>query len=390
MIYRLEDICDIFDGPHATPHETQSGPIYLGIKNINEDCELDLSEIKHLSEEDYIKWTKRVVPQENDIVFSYEATLNRYALIPKGFNGCLGRRLAIARVKDNSIVNPHFLYHYFCSPIWNSFILANKVVGSTVLRVSIEDFPNYEVDLPDIDTQNKIARVLDSIISKRDNNYSICDDLKEMLKTLYRYWFIQFEFPNEFGKPYKSSGGKMVWNDVLKKDIPAGWELTNVSSLSQLYIDKREANFGKSKGSYRFFSCSKNIQYCDEYDFEGKSIVVANHGEFRAEFIDGKFSAYFCNAIFQPIKEEYYGLIYLSLDEYMPILQKRASGSIVKFISNNDIGETPILLPTHDFFSHIFNSIMSKIEKNMIENYELNELRDFLLQVLINGQVNVE
>jgi type I restriction enzyme S subunit len=99
----------IYDGPHATPRESNEGPIFLGIKNVSADGRLDLTEIKHVSEQDYPKWIRRVVPQKNDIVFSYEATLHRYALIPEGFRGCLGRRMALVR-PDTSKVHPRFLH----------------------------------------------------------------------------------------------------------------------------------------------------------------------------------------------------------------------------------------------------------------------------------------
>ena len=87
----------IYDGPHATPAEADEGPIFLGIKNITEDGRLDFSEIRHVSEQEYPRWTKRVIPKAGDLVFTYEATLHRYALIPDGFRGCLGRRVALVR-----------------------------------------------------------------------------------------------------------------------------------------------------------------------------------------------------------------------------------------------------------------------------------------------------
>jgi type I restriction enzyme S subunit len=80
----------LYDGPHATPKPSDSGPVFLGIGNITSDGQLDLSDVRHIAEEDYAAWTKRVVPEPGDIVFTYEATLNRYAIIPQGFRGCLG------------------------------------------------------------------------------------------------------------------------------------------------------------------------------------------------------------------------------------------------------------------------------------------------------------
>ena len=90
---KIGEICaGIYDGPHATPPVSNDGAIFLGISNITPDGHLDLSDPKYISENDLPKWTKRVTPQAGDIVFSYEATLNLYAIIPKGFRGCLGRR----------------------------------------------------------------------------------------------------------------------------------------------------------------------------------------------------------------------------------------------------------------------------------------------------------
>lgn len=173
---RLGDVCYVYDGPHATPKKTESGPIYLGIDAITSDGKLNPAEFNFLSEKDYITWTKRVTPTYGDLVFSYEATLHRYALIPKGFHGCLGRRLAVVRPKDDRI-NIRWLYYLFLSPEWTVFIKNNTVKGSTVNRISIEDFPNFEIPLIDRKKQDQIVAVLSAIDDKIDNNQSINDNL---------------------------------------------------------------------------------------------------------------------------------------------------------------------------------------------------------------------
>jgi len=106
-----------YDGPHATPAESDEGAIFLGIKNVTESGRLDLSEIRYIAEADLGKWTKRVIPQKDDIVFSYEATLHRYARIPEEFRGCLGRRMALIRVNPE-IANIDFVFCYFLGPFW--------------------------------------------------------------------------------------------------------------------------------------------------------------------------------------------------------------------------------------------------------------------------------
>jgi len=109
----IRDYClGIYDGPHATPQDAEDGPVFLGIKNITPDGQLDFSEIRHVSENEFQKWTRRVVPGPGDVVFTYEATLHRYALIPEGFRGCLGRRVALIR-PNPLLADSRYLLYYF-------------------------------------------------------------------------------------------------------------------------------------------------------------------------------------------------------------------------------------------------------------------------------------
>lgn len=412
MIYKLGDICDIFDGPHATPAETSSGPIFLGIKNISEQCELDFTDVKHLSESDYVIWTKRVIPQEDDIVFSYEATLNRYALIPSGFYGCLGRRLAIARVKDKSIVNPHYLYHYFCSPKWKAFILANKVIGSTVLRVSVEEFPEYEVDLPDIAIQNSVAKLLDGITEKRDNNNALCSNLEAMAKLIYDYWFVQFDFPDEHGKPYKSSGGKMVWNDELKREIPAGWEVKPLGMICHCLLggtpsrEKAEYWNGNinwiNSGAVNEFRISVPSETITEAGLANTStylmprnttvlaITGATLGQVSILNIDSCANQSVIGVLENKrVPTEY---IYPSVVSSMKLLMRNQTGGAQQHINKDDVQSMNLLIPSE----HVMDEYMANVKymydeimEKCAENQQLASLRDFLLPMLMNGQVKV-
>jgi len=136
----------LYDGPHATPKPSKNGPIFLGIKNLTEDGKLDLSQVRHIAEEDFSKWTKRIVPRSGDIVFTYEATLNRYAIIPRNFRGCLGRRLALIR-PDLDKVDMRFLFYYFFGEEWRRIVAQNTNIGSTVDRIPLIDFPRFEITL---------------------------------------------------------------------------------------------------------------------------------------------------------------------------------------------------------------------------------------------------
>ena len=226
----IGDIAEVFDGPHATPRKTSNGPVYLGIDAISNDGHLIPGQFAHLSEDDYSKWTKRVVPQESDIVFSYEATLGRCAMIPRGFRGALGRRLALVRVNRNK-VEPSWLYYYFLSPSWSAFIANQTFHGSTVDRVSVENYPTYKIPLPPLEKQRAVAYVLSTIDDKIANNKKLMAELEETAQIIYDYWFTQFDFPDQDGRPYRSSGGKMVWSPELKREIPEGWAARKVIDL---------------------------------------------------------------------------------------------------------------------------------------------------------------
>lgn len=137
----------LYDGPHATPKPSTEGPVFLGIGNLTESGHLDLSAVRHIAEEEFSKWTKRVTPQPGDIVFTYEATLNRYAIIPRGFHGCLGRRLALIRV-DPRRSSSLFLYCSFFSSDWRTIIAQNTLSGATVDRIPLSKLPRFPVNIP--------------------------------------------------------------------------------------------------------------------------------------------------------------------------------------------------------------------------------------------------
>jgi type I restriction enzyme S subunit len=173
-----------FDGPHATPKDSETGAIFLGIKNVTEDGRLDLTEIRHIAEEDMPRWTKRVTPQAGDIVFSYEATLHRYAMIPKGFYGCLGRRMALLRV-DEDKADKKFLLHYFLSPFWRTEVEKNILSGATVDRIPLTKVPDFEVNLPELPTQKRIASILTAYDDLIENNLKRIKLLEESLQLVY-------------------------------------------------------------------------------------------------------------------------------------------------------------------------------------------------------------
>lgn len=401
----IGEICYVYDGPHATPIKTKSGPIYLGIDAVTDGGRLNSAEFSYLSESDYKIWTKRVTPQCDDIVFSYEATLGRYAMIPEGFYGCLGRRLAIVRAKD-SRVNPRWLYYYFLSPEWSAFIANHTVKGSTVNRISVEDYPNYPIPLPERKTQDAVVEVLSTIDQKIDNNTNLCVKLESMAKTLYDYWFTQFDFPDENGKPYCSSGGEMVWNDQLKRKIPKGWSAGQLSDIANITMGQSPSgDTYNENGSGTIF-----YQGCTDFGtrfpvprvYTSAPTRFAKAGDIlmsvRAPVGTLNIAMEDCcigrglAALNSKFGSQLHLLYTLSgFRQLFDVMD--GNGTTFGSITKDTLFEMKVVIPRRDqikSFEEMVQPIEQKIRVAEQENRELTKLRDWLLPMLMNGQATVE
>ena len=398
---QIQDICDVFDGPHATPKKQPYGPIYLGIDAITNDGTIDYSALTYLSESDYVKWTKRVTPKEGDIVFSYEATLGRYAIIPANFYGCLGRRLAIVR-KKKPIINTLWLYYYFRSPEWTAFIKSHIVKGSTVDRISIEDFPYYTVPKMPIVTQNSIAAILSMFDEKVASNKAINDNLEQQLRTIYDYWFTQFDFPDENGNPYRSSGGKMVWNDELKREIPDGWECRTLASLLHRHQDAFDYKTEQPTVDLSIMpSSSISIDRINSSDMFATNLYQMDEGD----LLFGSIRPYLqkagiapCNGVvagtvhcFQVnnVQDYNFALFTLCGRNIFDYAIKVSKGTKMPVISAEDL--LAYKVPYSKEIARRFNDfpVKNTICKNVKEIHKLTKLRDWLLPMLMNGQATV-
>ena len=230
------------DGPHATPPPSIDGPVYLGIKNMTEDGHLDLAEIRHISESDYPKWIRRVEPRAGDVIFTYEASLHRYAIIPKGFRGTLGRRVALLRPRAD-IVDTRFLLYLFISPEWRRTVEARINIGATVDRLPLTDFPKFPICIPPLPTQRKIAAVLSAYDDLIENNGRRIKTLEEIVRRLYREWFVDFCYPGHTSIPLVDSELGL---------IPEGWSIGRVGDHADVVRDGRiAATTLWTKGEFR-------------------------------------------------------------------------------------------------------------------------------------------
>jgi type I restriction enzyme S subunit len=187
----IGEVCEVFDGPHATPTRRDAGPVFLGITSLNKG-RIDLAPSDHVSEEDFAKWTRRVTPRPGDVVFSYETKLGEAAIIPAGLRCCLGRRMGLMR-PDSNRLDSRFLLYYYLGPEFQDVIRERTIHGSTVERLSLLEFPRFPIRIPPLPEQRAIASVLGALDDKIDLNRRMCQTLEEMARALFKSWFVDFD-----------------------------------------------------------------------------------------------------------------------------------------------------------------------------------------------------
>ena len=250
-----------------------------------------------------------------------------------------------------------------------------------VMEFLIPDFSPSE--------QVRVVSILEPIDDLIRKNIEMNKSLEVYLRTCYEYWFLQFEFPDSEGNPFKSTGGKLKWCPILKRDIPEHWNTLQLSDLLPVLTGKEDANFASNDGEFNFFTCSEDVYKCNSHAFSGKAVLLAGNGNFNIKLYNGKFNAYQRTYVLIPNDSKYYTNVYFSVKDRIQHLTNGSRGSIVKFITKGDIETIPIALPMkgHDKLFEELNTVTDLIELNLKENQRLNELKDFLLPLLMNGQI---
>ena len=314
--------------------------------------------------------------------------LGSTAIVPEDNRYLHNQRIGL--ISCNEYLNKDFTYYLFMTQTVRQQI-SRSASGTKVKHTSPEKIYEVQVYIPKIQTQRNIAKILTTLDQKIQINNQINQELEAMAKTLYDYWFVQFDFPDPNGKPYKSSGGKMVYHPELKREIPEGWGVTKVGEL-QIATGKRDANFGTENGKYDFWTTANSPIKADEFSFEGKAILIAGNGNFYVNFTEGKFEAYQRTYVIQSEDENMLIFMYMACLQSVEKLRKGSNGSIIKYITIGDVNNiaSPYNKNVVNEFVRIYSPLIDLISKNKRQNQELTQLRDWLLPMLMNGQVKVE
>ncbi|HCQ0107871.1 restriction endonuclease subunit S [Citrobacter braakii] len=341
---------------------------------------------RYLSSEGVRKLKGKLLPENSVLVTCIGSAMGKVAMT---------KTPSITNQQINAIkINKNFdpAYIYYC--LKNNYkLLRNAAGGSTALPLlNKTEFERLSCNTHiNKSEQEKISLALSLIDKRIDLNSRINAELEAMAKTLYDYWFVQFDFPDANGKPYKTSGGKMEYNATLKREIPAGWNSCKLSEFIKLEYGKPLKSEYRTGSGYPVFGSSGIVGFHVDYLVEGPGLIIGRKGTV------GKVNYSFEN--FYPIDTAYYvsckkitSMIFLNYLINSLGLEGMNSDSAVPGLNREATLDISIVSAPLELISKYHEYAESWFEKKKIiveENNALIKLRDWLLPMLMNGQVTV-
>ena len=303
---------------------------------------------------------------------------------------------------DPKLADVEYVYYY----LKTQYDALRKLSSGVRKNLNSNDIKNYKIYIPEsVRFQRSIVKILTSLDNKISVNNQINQELEAMAKTLYDYWFVQFDFPDQNGNPYKSSGGKMVYNPELKREIPEGWGVENL-------FDIADVQYGYPFSTDYFNSIGEGVPVIRIRDILGNDITNYSTEEVEDKYkinvgdvligMDGNFhmnywikeNCYLNQRVVKVNSDKLPNMVLkYQIEPFIKLREKSVSRTTVGHLSDKDLKAINVILPKEKNLSPIFErfeSILKNIIINQQQNQELTQLRDWLLPMLMNGQVKVE
>lgn len=414
--YKFDKLYTIDSGISTKPEQAGKGSPFLSFSTIfnNYFIPEDLNELMETSEEEQKKYSiekgdiflTRTSETADELAMSCVALRNYPRATYSGFS----KRL---RPIVQGVTDEKFMGFYLRSPYFRKTIQNNTIM---TLRASFNEniFSYLKLHLPDYSVQKKIGNLLYSIEKKIEINNKIKKELEEIIKTIYDYWFVQFDFPNENGSPYKSTGGEMIWSKKLKREIPIEWNVQTVANNELTTIIK--------PGVEKFITKT----YLATSDIMGTNILKGNIIEYdnrenRANmqpkintvwfakmknsikhlFLNNEMNCFINNSILSTgfcgleCTEESFEYIssFISNNYFENIKDILSHGATQQAINNNDLNYIFLIIPKNEIlikYHEKVRSLYSKKSKIICENQKLSNLKNWLLPMLMNGQIQIK
>lgn len=407
--YKLGEIATIVNGatPSTSDIDNYDGDIvWLTPKDLSDqDVKYISKGNRNITQKGYDSCSTQMIPPYN-ILMSSRAPIGLLAI---NQTECCTNQGFKNIVVDKSICDADFMYYYLK---YNIRQIESLGSGTTFKEVSKQSLEKYEVKLPSLQEQRDIAALLSTIDDKIFLNRAINQNLEAMAKQLYDYWFVQFDFPNEEGKPYKSSGGKMVWNEKLKREIPSCFNIANMEKLCKF---RNGINYSKDETGNDFqivnvrnISSSKILLDGEDFDtitvpmtkaenylLKSEDIIIARSGcPGSTRLLISPTNTLFCGFIIccTPHNSSMRNYLTYCLKQLEGTNATTSGGSILQNVSQDTLKGLPIVVPNKqiiDKFNETIELIFTRILNCLKETKALTKQRDELLPLLMNGQVSV-
>ena len=301
-------------------------------------------------------------------------------------------------------VKPEFSTYYVYAYL-AQLDLAHLDSGSALPSMTKTAYNNIKINLPDFKTQQSIAAVLSALDKKIALNKQINARLEEMAKTLYDYWFVQFDFPDANGKPYKSSGGEMVFDETLKREIPKGWEVKSLNQVADIVMGQSPdgASYNLEQEGTIFFQGSTDFdwRFPNVRQYTTSPTRFAQKGDIllsvRAPVGDLNIAPFECcigrGLAALRSKSGNNSFLFYVMKYFKTVFERRnTEGTTFGSITKDDLHSLKLVAPADNVLEK-YNEIASKYDEMIFirsqQNHQLTQLRDFLLPMLMNGQVSV-
>jgi type I restriction enzyme S subunit len=415
---RIGTLCDgIFDGPHATPVRTDAGPVFLGISSLV-NGRLDLSKSDHLSETDFPRWTKRVLPMKDDLVFSYETRLGEAALIPDNLRCCLGRRMALLRL-NRDVVDPRFLLYAFLSPQFQDVIRSRTKQGSTVQRILLTEFGDFRIAIPELLEQKAIGATLAAL----DERIALLEEsnktFEALARAIFKSWFVDFDPVRAKAEGREPEGmdataaTAALFPDTLiaanNTIVARGWGREPLDQiavfLNGLALQKFAADGDEDwlpaikiaqlkRGSAEGADCVSRRRLPQKYLIGDGDLIFSWSGSLEVVIWCGGEGA-LNQHLFKVDSERFpRWFVYHWLLEHLPHFREVAASKVTTMghIQRHHLSEAIVTVPDAPLLERLGETMTPLFEKSIhcrLQSKTLADLRDTLLPRLISGKLRV-
>ena len=387
---KLKEVSDIYGGYAFKSKDFGVGENFVvKIKDIKPP----IIDVENADKVDVSKYSTQKLEKfkvfPDDIVIAMTgATIGKVGRNKSGRTVFLNQR--VSKINPNFKEDLDFIYYCINNTVFLEYVLNNVDSKSAQANISHFGIGNFEINWYDRETRQKIAKVLTCLDDKIFINSQINQELEAMAKTLYDYWFVQFDFPDQNGNPYKSSGGKMVYHPGLKREIPEGWGVEKLKYFLTIKNGKDHKHL--QDGKFAVDGSGGIMRTVANYLYSGESILFPRKGTLNnVMYINEKF--WTVDTMFYSEVNKNNSALYVFYSVKDIDFNKLNTGTGVPSMTSSILYDLNIIVPEENILEK-FNTIVKQnyetIKLNSIQNQELTQLRDWLLPMLMNGQVKVE